>query len=82
MERLYIPELEEMVTGRTPLSDTINRRLLEAYDKNTRAKNSRLDFDEIVFEEDVAEIVKFMREHSVPQNRRNSTYYSSILAQG
>lgn len=64
--RLYIPEYEELATGKMELNfDIYNHTIVKAYECNTRAQNPRIDFNDGLWDNDALPIVDFMRKFSL-----------------
>ncbi|WP_195540552.1 DUF7698 family protein [Eubacterium maltosivorans] len=70
---------EDLKTGKTNYKEVkFNSTIYTAYQHAKQSGNDLIDFDEVIFEQDVEDIMDFCKENDIKQFTISSTYSSLI----
>ena len=72
--RFYIEEFEKAMAGEIKSSEGINRTLFWAYEMSVENNNDYLNFNDVIWPEDIAPIVEACRKHEISEFTISSTH--------
>lgn len=75
---LNITALENLNKEKSLKEQNINHTIYWAYDHSKEAGNDLIDFDEVIWEHDIEEMVTFFKENGIKEFTISSTFSSLI----